>query len=378
VYLDFNATTPVRPEAARAMAACLAAPPGNPSSLHRFGRAAAGLREEARAQVAAACGTAPRSVIFTSGGTEADNLALRGATRLRPSHLVTAATEHEAVLHTARALESEGVEVTVLSVDRAGRVAPEDIAGALRPHTALVSLMAANNETGVLLPLEEIGSLCRERGVLFHTDAVQLLGKVPFALDDLPVDLASVSAHKIGGPKGIGALLIRDGVRIPPLVTGGGQERQIRPGTENLPGMVGFGVASRAATGELPGEAPRLRALRDRLERGILDRLPDSVVNGREAPRLPNTSSVTFAGMEGESLLIALDLEGIAVSTGAACNAGAADPSHVLLAMGRSREEAAGSIRFSLGPGTTEAEIEKVLAVLPEVARRVAGSGTAP
>jgi cysteine desulfurase len=235
--------------------------------------------------------------------------------------------------------------------------------------------MAANNETGVLLPLAEIGGLCRERGVLFHTDAVQLLGKAPFAFDDLPVDLASVSAHKIGGPKGVGALLIRDGVRIPPLATGGGQERKVRPGTENLPGIVGFGVASRAAARELPDEAPRLRALRDRLERGILDLLPDSVVNGREAQRLPNTSNVTFAGIEGESLLIALDLEGVAVSTGAACNAGAADPSHVLLAMGRTREEAAGSIRFSLGPGTTGADIEAVLTILPEVARRVAGSG---
>lgn len=378
IYLDYNATTPIRAEVARAMSACLEGDPGNPSSLHRFGRAAAGLREEARERVGAACGCRPDRVVFTSGGTEADNLALRGLTRERPAHLVTAGTEHEAVIQTAEALRDEGVEVTVLPVDRAGRVDPGEVARALRPGTSLVSLMAANNETGTLLDLEAVGTLCRERGVLFHTDAVQLLGKAPFAFDELPVDLASVSAHKIGGPKGVGALLVRDGVRPAPLVTGGGQERRIRPGTENLPGIVGFGVAARAAARELSSEAPRLGALRDRLERGILELLPDSQVNGREAERLPNTSNVTFAGIEGESLLIALDLEGVAVSTGAACNAGAADPSHVLLAMGRTREEAAGSIRFSLGPGTTAAEIESVLSFLPEIARRVAGSGTSP
>ncbi|HMB69633.1 MAG TPA: cysteine desulfurase family protein, partial [bacterium] len=231
VYLDHNATTPVRPEVARAMAACLEGPPGNPSSLHRFGREAAALRDEARERLAAACGCTAGRVIFTSGGTEADNLALRGRAGRAPAHLVTAGTEHEAVLHTAQALQREGVDVTVLPVDGNGQVTPEDVDRAIRPETALVSLMAANNETGVLLPLPRIGEICRRRGVLFHTDAVQFLGKAPFTFDELPLDLASVSAHKIGGPKGIGALLIREGVRISPLVTGGGQERKVRPGT---------------------------------------------------------------------------------------------------------------------------------------------------
>jgi cysteine desulfurase len=371
IYLDHNATTPVRPEAARAIAVCLAGDAGNPSSVHRFGRVAAELRERAREEVADAAGCAPRRVVFTSGGTEADNLALRGILA-GGGHLVTAGTEHEAVLHTAGALERDGTPVTVLPVGADGRVAPEDVERALRPDTALVSLMAANNETGALLDLEAVGALCRRRGVLFHTDAVQALGKIPFPFDDLPVDLASVSSHKIGGPRGVGALLVAEGVKLRPLLTGGGQERRIRPGTENLPGIVGFGVAARRAAEDLPAEGSRLGALRDRLEAGLRRAFPDARINAGEAARLPNTSNVTFGGVDGASLLIALDLEGIAVSTGAACTAGAAEPSHVLLAMGRAPEEAAGSIRFSLGSGSTEADVEEVLRVLPEIVRRVA------
>jgi cysteine desulfurase len=375
IYLDHNATTPVRPDAAAAVRDCLELV-GNPSSLHAFGRAARERREEARAEVAAAAGCAPSCVVFASGGTEANNLALRGALAASGGrHLVVAATEHEAVLQTAERLASEGARLTVLGVDPEGCVDLDELGASLRPDTALVSLMAANNETGALLPLVEVGRLCRERGVLFHTDAVQLFGKLPFRMDDLPVDLASISSHKIGGPKGVGALLVGAGAKLRSVVTGGGQERGLRPGTENLPGIAGFGAAARRAASELPREAPRILALRNRLEQGILRDVPEAVVNAAGAERLPNTSNVTFAGTDGESLAVALDLEGIAVSTGAACNAGAAEPSHVLRAMGRTRQQAGGSIRFSLGFSTTAAEIEEVLSVLPTVARRVAGSG---
>jgi cysteine desulfurase len=286
-----------------------------------------------------------------------------------------AATEHEAILQTAEALRADGADVSVLGVDADGRVDPEDVRRHLRDDTALVSLMAANNETGALLALSEVGNACRDRGVPFHTDAVQLFGKVPFRFDDLPVDLASISSHKIGGPKGVGALLIRQGIELRPLLTGGGQEGRVRPGTENLPGIVGFATAARQAAQSLPEEARRLRRLRDALEAGIREALSEATVNADRADRLPNTSSVSFAGADGAALMIALDLEGVAVSTGAACHAGASGPSHVLLAMGRSEEAASGTLRFSLGSGTTEAEIEEVLALLPEIVRRNVGAG---
>lgn len=377
VYLDHNATTPVRPEVARRITECLEGPAGNPSSRHSFGQEAARLLDEARDSVAESAGCPRSGVVFTSGGTEADNLALRGVLAAgRGRHLVTAGTEHEAVLQTAEALEAAGLaEVTVLAVDAEGRVDPGDVARSLRPDTALVSLMAANNETGALAPFEEIGEVCRRHGVPFHTDAVQLFGKLPFSLSELPVDLASISSHKIGGPKGVGALLVRPGVELQAQVTGGSQERRLRPGTENLPGIVGFGLASRLAARELTGTAERLGELRDRLEAGIRSAWSDARVNAERGPRLPNTSNITFAGLDGESLMIALDLEGIAVSTGAACNAGASAPSHVLLAMGRTPAEAGGSIRFSLGSGSTESDVEQVLSVLPGIARRLAGSG---
>ena len=376
IYLDYNATTPVRPEVVDEMSAFLAGPPGNPSSRHAWGRDAARAREKARERLAGALGCRPEEIVFTSGGTEADNLAIRGlADPGGREHVITAATEHEAILHTLDALERLGSRVTRLSVDSDGLVDPEALARAIAPDTALVTLMAANNETGALAPLAALGAACRERGVPFHTDAVQCFGKAPFRFDELPVDLASISSHKIGGPKGIGALVHRAGVRPHPMQTGGGQERGIRPGTENLPGIVGFGKAAELAAAEREAEGNRLSALRDRLEAGILRVWPAGRVNGAGAPRLPNTTNVTFPDSNGETLLIALDLEGIAVSTGAACNAGAADPSHVLLALGCTREEAAGSIRFSLGTGTTEAEIDEVLAVLPEIVSRVIRAG---
>jgi cysteine desulfurase len=378
VYLDHNATTPVRPEVVDAMAACLSGPPGNPSSLHRFGREAARLRDEARAALARAAGCEPEEVIFTSGGTEADNLVLRGAVSEERPHLVTVATEHEAVLHTVGSREGADRAATILPVDEDGRVDPEHVGRAIGSRTALVSVMAANNETGVLQRIESIGPVCRARGALFHTDAVQLFGKLPFRFRDLPLDAASLSSHKLGGPKGVGALIVRRGVRIRPLVTGGGQERRIRPGTENLPGIVGFARAAELADQEVGEEAPRLAALRDRLERGILRIAPGARVNGARSPRLPNTSNVSFPGLDGETLLVSLDLEGVAVSTGAACNAGAAEPSHVLLAMGRTREEAGASLRFSLGRTTRDSEIDEALDVLARVIARLTCTGSIP
>ena len=377
IYLDHNATTPVHPDAVAAMAACLSAEAGNPSSLHRFGRAAARLRDQARAQVAAAVGCAPEEVTVTSGGTEADNLALRGVAGARRGHLVTVATEHEAVLQTAEDLEHSGARVSVVPVDGEGRVDPARIAAAIEEDTCVVSVMAANNETGVAAPLAAIGEICRSRGVLFHTDAVQFFGKLPFRFADLPVDLASISAHKIGGPKGIGALLVRSGIEVAPVLTGGSQERRRRPGTENLPGMAGFGTAAEIAARDLSAEIPRLAGLRDELERGILRIMPEARINGRGALRLPNTSNVSFPGLEGESLMIALDLEGIAVSTGAACNAGASAPSHELRAMGRSREDAAASLRFSIGRTTGPADIERALVALDRVVTRARAASAA-
>jgi cysteine desulfurase len=373
VYLDFNATTPVRSEAREAMIRCLMADFGNPSSLHRWGQAAARAREEARRRVSRAVGCDSEEVVFTSGGSEASNLAIRGmvgATRGPGAHVVTGATEHEAVLHTLRDLESQGVEVTVLPVDGEGRIDPIELARAIRPDTILVTLMAANNETGVLLDLDRVGAICRERGTLFHTDAVQLFGKEPFRFRKIPVDLVSLSSHKIGGPKGVGALIVRDGIPLRAQQTGGSQERRIRPGTENLPGIVGFGMAAEIAVESLSVEHARVERLRDRLERGIQAAASEAIVNGANARRLPNTSNVSFPGVDGHDLLVALDLEGIAVSTGAACHAGASEPSHVILAMGRAKDVAAGSIRFSLGWETTDDEIDQVLGVLPELVRR--------
>ncbi|GJM43832.1 MAG: cysteine desulfurase NifS [Gemmatimonadota bacterium] len=380
IYLDYNATTPVRPEVVRAMTACLSGPPGNPSSQHRFGREARAARERARSQVARAAGCRPSEVLFTSGGTEADNLAIRGVLEASPErrHVITASTEHEAILHTLGALSPTRAETTILPVDEDGRIRPSDLESALRPDTALVTLMGANNETGVLADLATLGAICRQRQVLFHVDAVQMFGKVPFSFSGLPLDLASISSHKIGGPKGVGALLVRDGVSLPAQQTGGGQERGIRPGTENLPGIVGFGEAAELAAGEVASEAPRLAALRDRLEQGILQAFPAAQVNGDRGNRLPNTCNVSFPGLDGESLLIALDLEGVAVSTGAACQAGAAEPSHVLMGMGRSAAQAGSSLRFSLGTPSRDSDIVGVLEILPRILSRLSATGSAP
>lgn len=375
IYLDYNATTPLHDEVLEAMAAVLGGPPGNPSSRHWYGREARRLREEARERVAAAVGCRPGEVLFTSGGTEADNLALRGAAaRGRPGAMLAPATEHEAILQTLESLAERGVPHRILRVDGEGRPDEDALRDGLAAGASFVTVMAANNETGVLADLEAIGDACRDAGVLFHTDAVQCFGKVPFRFEALPLDLASISSHKIGGPKGVGALIVREGLDLAPMQTGGSQERGVRPGTENLPGIVGFGRAAETAVERLESEGRRLAGLRDRLERGLAAAFPEAVVNGAGAARLPNTSNVSFPGRDGESLLIALDLEGIAVSTGAACHAGAADPSHVLLAMGRTREEAGSSLRFSLGSRSQESDIVGVLETLPRIRSRLAGS----
>ena len=375
IYLDHNATTPLAPPVLDAMVRVLREDFGNPSSVHVFGQRAKALMDEARSQVAALIGAEPSEIVFTSGGTEADNFALRGladaAEPLGKKHLVTSAIEHEAVLATAKALTRRGWSVTHLAADPAGYVRPETLDAALRPDTACVSVMHANNEVGTVQPVAELAALARARGVAFHTDAVQSVGKLPVDVSALGVDLLSLAAHKFHGPKGAGALWIRRGMRLFASQTGGRQERNRRAGTENVPAVVGFGVAARLARERLAVEIPRLSGLRDRLEAGILGRVTGTAVNGGPGPRVPNTSNVSFEGVEAESLLIALDLEGIAVSTGSACSSGTLEPSHVLRAMGCSPHRTQNSLRFSLGAGTTDTEIDHVVEVLPRLVDRL-------
>lgn len=373
VYLDHAATTPVRPEVRELMARVMAEEWGNPSSLHFAGRAARAVIDRARSQVAALVGCEPRQVIFTGSGTEADNLALKGvawAYRDRGRHIVTTTVEHHAVLHACAALEREGFEITYVPVDGSGRVDPDDVVRALRPDTILVSVMLVNNEVGTVQPVAEIARRARERGVLVHTDAVQAAGVLPIDADELGVDLLSLSAHKIGGPKGIGALFVRPGTQLLPLVDGGGQERRLRAGTENTPAIAGFGLAAERAVAERPARAQHLRRLRERLEAGILERVPGARINGAGAERAPHISNVLLPGIKADTFLIQLDLAGVAASSGSACSAGTPEPSHVLRAMGLSEGEAFSSIRFSLGAETTEDDIDYVLALLPRALER--------
>jgi cysteine desulfurase len=375
IYLDYNATAPVAPAVVEAMSRALGEV-GNPSSVHAYGQRAKALIDDARARVAALIDADPTEVVFTSGGTEADNFALRGAAdALEPAgrrHVVTTAIEHEAVLNTVKALERRGWSATRLTTDRTGVVAPDALREALEPETSLVSIMHANNEVGTIQPVAELAAIARGHGAVFHTDAVQSVGKIAVAARALGVDLLSLSGHKFGGPPGIGALWIRRGVRLQPYLTGGRQERNRRAGTENVPAIVGLGVAAGEAAARV-GEAARLASLRDRLEAGILTSVPGTAVNGDPARRVANTSNVGFDGVEAESLLIALDLEGIAVSTGSACSSGSLEPSHVLRGMGLPAPRARSSIRFSLGASTTAAEIDAVLAVLPRLVSRLRG-----
>jgi cysteine desulfurase len=374
VYLDYNATAPVRPEAQRAIAEVLARVHGNPSSAHAFGAEARAALARARKQVAEALDVAPETIVFTSGATEANNTVLRHAARGAPGpdvHLVTCATEHPSILEEVRALAADGCRVTVLPVERDGRLDVERFAAALTPETRLASVMWANNETGVIQPIAELARRAAARGVPFHTDAVQALGKLPLALSTLPVDYASFSAHKLGGPKGVGVLYVRPGIALVPLLRGGSQEKGRRPGTENVPGIAGFGAACAAASGELERAHARHERLREKLWDGIQGALPDAVRNGARAHSLAHTLNVSFAGASGEALVEALDLEGIAVATGAACHAGSTEPSHVLSAMGLPKELGSSAIRFSLGPGIDDEAIARVLEVLPRVVARV-------
>ncbi len=376
IYFDHNATTPLDPEVADAMMSVLRDEFGNPSSVHYYGQRAKAALDAARAAVANLIGADPAEVVFTSGGTEADNLALRGAAAAAEPgrrRLVAAGFEHEAVLNTLKALGRAGFTTTLLPLDARGVVSTDALRAAVDDGTAIVSVMHANNEVGTVQPLAELASIAHERGALFHTDAVQSAGKVPIDVRAFDVDLLSLSAHKFYGPKGIGALWVRRGARLAPVMTGGRQERNRRAGTENVPGIVGLGVAAALAARRLGAEGTRLTALRDRLETGILGAVPGTRVNGAGADRVPNTTNVSFEGVEAESLLIALDLEGIAVSTGSACSSGTLEPSHVLAAMGCTFERSQGSIRFSLGVATTDQDVDRVVAVLPGIVQKLRG-----
>jgi cysteine desulfurase len=382
VYLDYNATTPVEREVLEAMLPYLSEDFGNASSIHSFGQKARAAVETAREQVAALIGARPQEIIFTSGGTESDNHAIFGivaaasgaendaaasAGKQHAPRVITSSIEHEAVLNTCQALEKRGVGVTYLPVDHAGRVDLEALRAALGEHseTLLITIMHANNELGTVEPLEEIGRIAAEADVYFHTDAVQSAGKLPIDVNAMRLDALSLSGHKLYAPKGVGALYARSGTRIRQLVYGGHHQRGFRPGTENVPGIVGLGKAAEIARKSLAADARRIAALRDTLEQGLLARVPDARVNAQNALRTPNTTNITFPGIEGEALVIALDLKGLACSTGAACSSGAVEPSHVLTAIGLPPEAARATLRFSLGRHTTREDIDFALAVVP-------------
>jgi cysteine desulfurase len=369
IYLDYNATAPVAPGVADAVCRVLTDEPGNPSSIHAFGQRAKARLDDARHAVAALIGAGAGELVLTGGGTDAINLALRGAAEAtEPSgrrHLITSAIEHEAVLATYKALERRGWRTTLIPVDRSGRVSPADLDAVLTDDTALVSVMHANNEIGTIQPVADLAALARTRGALFHCDAVQSAGKIPVDVTALGVDMLSISGHKFGAPKGTGALWIRRGVRLTPQTTGGRQERSRRAGTENTSGLAGLGVAARYALDTMAETGPRVAVLRDRLESAILRTVPGTSVNGDPDHRVPNTSNISFEGIEAESLLIALDLEGVAISTGSACSSGTLEPSHVLKAMGLPTARTRNSLRFSLGPATTESEIDTVATKIP-------------
>ena len=375
IYLDHSATTPVDLEVATLMMTYYTEKYGNPSSVHSFGREAKQALEEARTQVAELIGATPQEVIFTSGGTEADNLAIIGSVetlRKKGNHIITTAIEHHAVLETCEYLAKNGFELTVIPVDEEGMISVEDIRKAIRADTILLSVMHANNEVGSIQPIAEIGKLAKEHGITFHVDAVQSLGKLPIDVNEMNVDLLTVSGHKIYGPKGVGALYIRKGLRVVPLVHGGGQEKKRRSGTENTPGIIGFGKACQLAGQRMAEDALHETKLRDKLMNGILQRIDHVKVNGPSGEkRLPNNVNVSIRFVEGESLLLSLDMLGIAASSGSACTSGSLDPSHVLLAMGLVHEIAHGSLRFSLGRQNTEEEIDYVLDQLPKIVERL-------
>ncbi len=375
IYLDYNATSPVRPDVRQRMAAFLEGNFGNPSSLHAAGRQARAAVEAVRAQILAALGDPTGQLIFTSGGTEADNLALKGiarALRSKGNHLMVSSVEHHAVLHAAEALVKEGFRVTVIPVDRYGTVDLQALEKEVTPQTVLISVMHANNEVGTIQSVEEISRMARERGILFHTDAVQSFGKIDVNVRRLGADLASISSHKLGGPKGAGALYLRQGIRVQSILHGGPHEHGFRAGTENAPGIVGMGAAADLSLAEKAGGVlQRVERLRDRLQAGLFEKIPEIELNGHPTHRLPGTLNVSLKDCHGETLLMALDLAGTCVSTGSACSSGSTEPSHVLVAMGLPAARIEGSIRFSLGWGTTEVEIEEVLQKVPPIVERI-------
>ena len=375
VYLDHSATTPLDPEVLQAMMPYLTDEFGNASSVYGLGQRARQAIDEARDQVAAFYGVAAKDVIFTSGGTEADNFALRGVASRnadRGRHIIISSIEHDAVLRSAQALEQDGFELTRLPVDRQGGVQPEVLRAALRPDTILVSIMHANNEIGTIEPIAELVNVTRgHSAAYFHTDAVQSTGKIPTDVDNLGVDLLSMSAHKLHGPKGVGCLIVRTGVRIEPQILGGGHERNRRAGTENVAGIVGLSAALRIAGRDLEKNTAQLTALRNRLIEEILARIPGTALTGHPTNRLPHHASFLFEGVEGESLLLQLDMEGIAASSGSACTSGSLEPSHVILALGYPRERALGSLRLSVGKGNTDADLDLLLDRLPTMVGRL-------
>ena len=370
IYFDNSATTRLDPKVLETMIPFFRDVFGNASSIHTFGQEARAAVEDSRRAIADLLGADTREIVFTSGGTESDNTALRGV--YRPgSHIITTRIEHPAILATCKALQSAGAEVTYVPVDSSGRVDPAEIAASITDRTILISVMHANNETGVVQPIEEIAAMARARGIAIHTDAVQSVGKIPVNVRALDVDLLSMSGHKIHGPKGMGVLYVRKGTKLVPFMTGGSHERKRRAGTENVPAVVGLGVAARLALARLPEMATRVATLRDHLERQIRETVPGVRTNGTAESRLPNIANLSFEGLEGEAMVIAMDLEGVAISTGSACASGSLEPSHVLIAMGLRPEVVQGSLRFSLAYDSTESEVESVLSILTRVTDRL-------
>ena len=374
IFLDHAATTPADPRVLEAMLPYFSDSFGNPSSIHSLGVETRTAVAEAREKVASLIGASIDEIIFTSGGTESDNLAIKGVTQAnahKGKHIVTTRIEHHAVEESCRYLERQGFRVSLVGVDKDGLVDPKDVENAFTAETILVSVMHANNEVGAIQPIAQIGRMARERGIYFHTDAVQTVGHIPVRVDELGIDLLAISAHKLYGPKGVGALYVRKGTRIVSFMHGGGQEHGLRASTENVPGIVGLGRAAEIARAEMDVESTHVTRLRDKLIKGLLERIPQIRLNGHPTQRLPNNVNISVACVEGESLAVSLDLEGIAVSTGSACSSEAMEPSHVLTAMGVPVELARGSVRFSLGKNNTDSEIDRVLEAFPRIVSRL-------
>jgi len=373
-YFDNAATTPVREEVLQEILPYFREYYGNASSIYSIAKESKKALEAARAKVAAAIGATPDEIYFTAGGSESDNMALRGvvnASKKEKKHIITTKIEHHAILHTAEFLETKGVDVTYLNVDEFGKISLEELENAICPETVLISVMFANNEIGTIQPIAEIGEIAKKHGVLFHTDAVQAVGHVPIDVEKLQVDLLSMSGHKLGAPKGIGAIYIRKGTRISPLIFGGAQEKKLRAGTENIAGIVGLGKAAELAVAEMEKTTKKLTALRDKLIHGILESIPDSRLNGHPTDRLPGNCNISFSYIEGESLLLLLDALGIAASSGSACTSGSLDPSHVLMAIGLPHEIAHGSLRLTIDRENTEEQVDFILEKLPGLVQRL-------